>query len=100
MEDIEDTKKSAKVMFVGPSIGASLICCIPLLVLKLLGIADISWILVLCPIWLGWIVVLVAWLWLSTIHIISISIFKPIYIPVFIPYDREKAEDDTGIATR
>lgn len=66
--------RESRTIFVGPSIGASLICCIPLVCLKLLGILELSWIWILCPLWLGWAVVFLVWLWFSTISCITRSI--------------------------
>lgn len=62
----------------------SIICALPLLALKLLGILDMSWIWVSCPIWFGWIVCFVLWLWFSSLNTICKAITHPIVIPLFL----------------
>lgn len=77
-------RSSGKTIFAGPSLGMSIICTLPLLALKLLGILDMSWIWVSCPIWFGWVVCLVLWLWFSSLNAICRAITPPIVIPLFL----------------
>lgn len=80
-----------KPIFVGPSLGMSILCSIPLVALKLFGIFEISWIWVLCPLWFGWVVCFVIWLWFSSLSIVCKCI-KPVFIPVFIPSTNAEVE--------
>ena len=85
--------KKYKPIFVGPSIGMSILCTIPLVLLKLFRVFDISWIWITCPIWLGWAICFVLWLWFSSLNIVCKCI-KPIYIPIFIKESDEKIDEN------
>lgn len=76
----------SRSVFIGPSVGMSIVCTVPLVVLKLLGVLELSWVWILCPLWLGWALCFITWLWLSTVMLLCKCI-KPVFIPVFISSD-------------
>lgn len=86
--------KNSKPIFVGPSIGMSILCSIPLVAMKLLDVIDISWLWALCPLWLGWVLCFALWLWFSSLNLVCKRI-KPIYVPVFVDNSRN-TEDKEG----
>lgn len=81
-------------IFVGPSISSSLVCFIPLLGLKLLGILNISWWWITCPLWIGWAICFILWLWFNSLAIVARTIFKPIIVPVVTDSKNDKLEEE------
>ena len=77
-------RESRQSIFVGPSLGMSILCSIPLVALKLLGVIELSWLWATCPIWFGWIVCFMLWLWFSSLNVICRAITPPIVIPLFL----------------
>ena len=82
-----------QLIFVGPSLGMSILCAIPLVALKLLGVIEMSWLWAACPIWLGWVVCFLLWMWFSTLSLVCKCI-KPMCIPVFVYSSSEIEKDD------
>ena len=82
-----------QLIFVGPSLGMSILCSIPLVALKLLGVIELSWLWTTCPIWLGWVVCFFLWMWFSSLSLVCKCI-KPVYVPVFVYPSSEIEKDD------
>lgn len=85
-------RESRQPVFVGPSLGVSILCAIPLVALKLFGVVDISWLWATCPIWLGWVVCFLLWMWFSSLSLVCKCI-KPVYVPVFVPSSEVEKDD-------
>ena len=81
-----------QLIFVGPSLGMSILCSIPLVALKLLGVIEMSWLWATCPIWLGWVVCFLLWMWFSSLSLVCKCI-KPVYVPVFVPSSEIEKDD-------
>ena len=86
-------RESRQPVFVGPSLGVSILCAIPLVALKLLGVVEMSWLWATCPIWLGWVVCFLLWMWFSSLSLVCKCI-KPVCVPIFVPSSSEVEKDD------
>ena len=91
---MSEIKEKRAIILSGPSLGISLLCFIPLLGLKLLGILEISWWWITCPLWIGWTICFVLWLWFNSLAIVARTIFKPIIVPVVIDSKNDKLEEE------
>ena len=87
-------EKNNSVVFVGPSLGMSILGCAVLLLLKLTNTLNIGWIWVLCPLWIGVVVCFVLWLWFMTWHVVIKTLFKPIVVFIPLPTYGVEAEDE------
>ena len=85
-------KESRQPVFVGPSLGVSILCAIPLVALKLFGVVEMSWLWATCPIWLGWVVCFLLWMWFSSLTLVCKCI-KPAYVPVFVSSSEVEKDD-------
>ena len=70
----------------------SILCSIPLVALKLLGVIELSWLWTTCPIWLGWVVCFFLWMWFLSLSLVCKRI-KPVYVPVFAPSSEIEKDD-------
>ena len=85
-------RESRQPVFVGPSLGMSILCAIPLVALKLLGVVELSWLWATCPIWFGWVICFLLWMWFSSLTLVCKCI-KPVYVPVFVPSSEIEKDD-------
>ena len=85
-------KINTKAVFIGPSIGTSIICTIPLLIIKMCSLVDLSWFFVTCPLWIGFAICFLLWLWFSTLNIICKAI-KPVFVPIIVFSDSSENEE-------
>ena len=86
-------RESRQPVFVGPSLGVSILCAIPLVAPKLLEVVEMSWLWATCPIWLGWVVCFFLWMWFSSLSLVCKSL-KPVYVPVFVSSSSSEIEKD------
>ena len=70
----------------------SILCSIPLVALKLLGVIELSWLWTTCPIWFGLVVCFFLWMCVSSLSLVCKCI-KPVYVPVFVPSSEIEKDD-------
>lgn len=83
----------SRAVFVGPSLGMSILCALPLVALKLFGVVELSWLWVSCPIWIGWAICFLVWVWFSTVSLVCRCI-KPVFFPVFVSSSLDETEEN------
>lgn len=93
---VNKNRQDSKITIVGPSIGSSLILCIPFVILKLFEIITWSWVWILTPLWIWWVLVFVAWLWISSLNVITKTIATTILkcSPIMATSVEEKTKEE------